>query len=53
MLVRVYTCHNATLLEITCHGSIMGQDMGFGYLSHMRRRLRQTPMWMYPGELEF
>ena len=21
MLVRVYTCQNATLLEITCHGS--------------------------------
>ena len=23
MLVRVYTCQNATLLEITCHGSIL------------------------------
>ena len=21
MLVRVYTCQNATLLEITCHGA--------------------------------
>ena len=23
-VVRVYTCQNATLLEITCHGSYMG-----------------------------
>ena len=22
MLIQVYTCQNATLLEITCHGSI-------------------------------
>ena len=23
MLIRVYTCQNATLLEITCHGSLI------------------------------
>ena len=28
MLVRVYTCQNATLLEITCHGSNLFSNLG-------------------------
>ena len=33
MLVRVYTCQNATLLEITCHGS------NFSYLLHIQNQV--------------
>ena len=28
MLVGVYTCQNATLLEITCHGSNLFGNLG-------------------------
>ena len=32
MLVRVYTCQNATLLEITCRGSLLFNHFTFLYL---------------------
>ena len=32
MLVCVYTCQNATLLEITCHGSIIRSPFQYDHL---------------------
>ena len=38
MLIRLYTCQNATLLEITCHGSFMQQ---FLFQMHCRHQISQ------------